>query len=285
MGLSTTAQHSDGFHQSAYNLMNLDFLQWLCSLVQDNIFGKHQDHILEKNTADGTIVLVPGFTCHPSTLNILAECLRVHLWASYNIIFAKPNTSWWLNHIDDTKSLGIKLLSNLRDIHGEYEVNGNMIIIGHSLWWPVTIQAVLNSTKNKRKQKNISWKELPNEMNIHMIASPLWVVPTAKYPFGIFLPALTELRKLRLFTDREISIFLSEIWSLTTHITGKDSLVPQTSQDIKQYTLPKFLQEKVNQILHPYDNHCTGIQGTWAKILAQKIVDQILWIHKSTVLQ
>jgi hypothetical protein len=277
MGLSTTAQHSDGFHQSAYNLMNFDFLQWLYSLIQDNIFGKHCDHILEKNTAEGTIVLVPGFTCHPATLRILAECLKAQLWENHNIIFAKSNTSWWLNHIEDTNSLGTKLLSNLQDIHKEHESNGNMIIIGHSLGWPVTIQAVLNWEKNKRKQKKSIWRVLPNDINIHMIASPLWVVPSARYPLGSFLPVLTELRKSRLFTDHEISVFLSEIWSLTTHITGKDSLVPQTSQDITQYNIPKMLREKVSQIFHPHDNHCSGINGSKVELLATRIAEQINW--------
>ena len=282
MGLSTTAQHSDGFHQSAYNLMNFDFLRWLYSIIQDNIFVKNHDHILEKNTASGTIILVPGFTCRPSTLNILAECLKMYLWENYNIIFAKSNTSWWLNHIDDTNSLGTKLLSNLQDIHKEYETNGNMIIVGHSLGWPVTIKAVLSSAKYTKKQKKIVWRALPRSMNIHMVASPLWVVPTARYPLGSFLPVLTELRKSRLFTDKEISIFLSEIWSLTTHITGKDSLVPQTSQDITQYNIPELLREKVNQILHPYDNHCSGINGNKVELLAKKIAEQIHWSTVAT---
>lgn len=247
--------HSDDWIIVAWlKTLNPRFLSGIILQTLIN-FNTWVHHILDKNTADGTIVLVPWFTCHPSTLKILAEALKSILGNKYNIIFAKPKTKYWANHIDRIDDLWASLHNDLRNIQESHETNGNMILLSHSLGWPAIVSALAQKGKVSDKTR------------VEMLSPPFGVVPIAGLPLAGIFPALKDLREKKMFSDTDIERFLQEVSSVEIHQTWSDSLVPPESQDLKVLH-PGVDTDKIKTHLHNSWNHLTWVNGSGVRDFA-----------------
>ena len=226
-------------------------------------FRSWVNHILEKNTADGTIVLVPWFICHPSTLKILAEALKSVLGNKYNIIFAKPKTKYLANHIDRVGDLWDTLHDDLRNIQESHETNGNMILLSHSLGWPAIVSAIAQKGK------------ISDNTRVEMLSPPFGFVPIAGIPFARIFPALEDLRKKKMFSDGDIQRFLHEVSSVEIHQTWSDSLVPSESQDLKGLH-PGVDTDKVKTYIHKSWNHLTAVNGSGVRDFARWMETRVI---------
>ncbi len=262
MPLFTPANKDDSWPKALAKTLNPRFQIGFMRQTRDQFRSKN-DHILAQNTAKGTIVLVPGLTCRPSTLRILQAALIKILWDEYNIVFSRPhdpilnNTAWrdflWSHYRSE--------IARILDTH---EKNGNGIILAHSHGGTATVSAILDEYGSP----------IPKDVHIDLLAPSLGKVWLANIPLWALAGALDDLRKERVFSDREIEEFLKNIDSVNVTITEKDSLVPPESQHITANTIGENYAHKVTEVTHPWD-HLDAVNGAQVSTYAGEVADRI----------